>query len=109
MLYTENVGLWDCSAFLQIGSRISYTIHWLDDEFDYKTRYLDTFYLPSDLTATNIASALKNIRQTWKLPKEGQMSVTTDNGANMISAANILKCQRLSCFGHDLNLAVTNL
>ena len=36
------------------------------------------------------------------------MSITTDNGANMISAANILEWQRLSCFGHNLNLAVTN-
>ena len=36
------------------------------------------------------------------------MAITTDNAANMICATNILKWQRLSCFGHNLNLAVTN-
>ena len=64
--------------------------------------------MPSDHTAANIADALKDIRQTWKLPEEGQMAITTDNAANMICATNILKWQRLSCFGHNLNLAVTN-
>ena len=34
--------------------------------------------------------------------------MTTDNGSNVISATNILKWQRLPCFGHCLNLAVTN-
>ena len=70
---------------------ISYTIHWLYDEWNYKTWCLETFYLPSDHTATNIAGALKDIQQTWKLPEEGQMSITTDNKANMISAASILE------------------
>ena len=69
---------------------------------------LGNLFLPSDHTATNIADALKDIQQTWKLSEEEQMSITTDNGANMISAANILEWQRLSCFGHNLNLAVTN-
>ena len=57
-------------------------------------------FLPSDHTATNIADALKDIQQTWKLSEEEQMSITTDNRANMISTANILEWQRLSCFGH---------
>ena len=70
-----------------------------------KPRCLETFYLPADHTASNIADALKDIQQIWKLL---QMSITTDNGTNMISATNILEWQRLSCFGHNLNLAVTN-
>ena len=64
--------------------------------------------MPSDHIAANIADALKDIQQTWKLPEEGQMAITTDNAANMICATNILKWQHLSCFGHNLNLAVTN-
>ena len=39
-------------------------------------------FLPSDHKATNVADALKDIQQTWKLPEEGQVSITTDNGAN---------------------------
>ena len=34
--------------------------------------------------------------------------MTTDNGANIIKASEELKCERLPCFGHCLNLAVTN-
>jgi len=64
--------------------------------------------LPVDHTANNIAEALKDVQRTWKLPENRQISITTDNGANMICIANILEWQRLSCFGHNLNLAVTN-
>ena len=64
------------------------------------------FNSPSDYTATNMADALKDIQQTWKLPDEGQMSITTDNGTNMVSVANILEWQRLLYFGHNLNLVV---
>ena len=103
--YSATTDLWSSKGLLPY---ISYTIHWLDDEWNYKTRYLETFYLPSDHTATNIADALKDIQHTLKLPEEGQMSITTDNGANMISAVNILEWQRLLRFGHNLNLAVTN-
>ena len=35
-------------------------------------------------------------------------NITTNNGANMISTACTLGWQRLLCFGHRLNLAVTN-
>ena len=34
------------------------------------------------------------------------VAITTDNGANVKSACELLGCQRLSCFGHYLNLAV---
>ena len=91
-----------------IPDHTSYTIPWPDNEWNYKTQCLDTFHLPSDHTATNIADALKDILQTWKLPEEGQMSIATDNGTNMISAASIFEWQRLSCFGHNLNLGATN-
>ena len=33
--------------------------------------------------------------------------MTTDNGSNIIKAARNLSCLRLSCFGHNLHLAVT--
>ena len=104
--YSATTDLWSNKGLLPC--KVNYTIHWLDDEWNYKTPCLETFYLPSDHTATNIADALKDIQQTWKLPEEGQMSITTDNEADMISAANILEWQRLLCFNHNLNLAVTN-
>ena len=65
-------------------------------------------FLPCDHTATNLADALNNIWQTWKPSEEEQMSITTDNGTNIINAANILEWQRLLCFGYNFNLAVNN-
>ena len=34
------------------------------------------------------------------------VAATTDNGSNMIAAFNILNLFRLSCFGHNLDLAI---
>ena len=44
---------------------------------------------------------------SWGLKKVDQVCITTDNGSNVISATNQLNWQRVSCFGHNLNLAVT--
>ena len=84
------------------------TVHYLDREWSFQSRCLETFFLPADHTAINIAEALTDIRQSWSLMDKDQVSITTDNGANMISAASTLGWQRLPCFGHCLNLAVTN-
>lgn len=35
------------------------------------------------------------------------MSLTTDSGANVVAAANLLNWKRISCFGHNLHLAIT--
>ena len=35
------------------------------------------------------------------------MSLTTDSGANVVAAANLLSWVRISCFGHNLHLAIT--
>ena len=49
--YSAATDLWSSKGLLPY---ISYIIHSLYDEFNYKTRCLETFYLPSDHTATNI-------------------------------------------------------
>ena len=38
---------------------------------------------------------------------DNQVCLTTDNGSNIVKAANDLEWLRLSCFGHNLHLAVT--
>lgn len=35
------------------------------------------------------------------------MSLTTDSGANVVAAANLLNWKWISCFGHNLHLAIT--
>ena len=85
-----------------------HSFHYLDREWSFQSRCLETFFLPVDHTAINLAEALADVRQSWNLMEKDQVSITTDNGANMISAANTLRWLRLSCFDHCLNLAVTN-
>ena len=44
----------------------------------------------------------------WNLSSNRQICLTTDNGTNIINATGCLEWLRLSCFGHNLHLAITN-
>ena len=68
---------------------------------------LQTAFLPTDLTGDNLAEALEATIDGWNLKKEHQVCITTDNGSNIVNATKKLQWQRLPCFGHNLNLAVT--
>ena len=46
--------------------------------------------------------------ETWDLQQQKQVAITTDNGSNIIRATKNLQRQQLSCFEHNLNIAVTN-
>ena len=87
---------------------MSYTVHFIDGSWQYKSRVLETFFLPEDHTGDNIANALRGTLESWKLGEDKQVGITTDNGSNIIKATDNLKWRRLPCFGHCLNLAVTN-
>ena len=63
--------------------------------------------MPEDHTADHLAQALESTLETWDLKKE-QMVITTDNGANIKAVKTNLQWGHMSCFGHSLNLAVTN-
>jgi hypothetical protein len=56
----------------------------------------------------NIAEAMQAALEAWDLPAERQVCITTDSGSNIISATQKLQWMRLSCFGHNLHLAITN-
>ncbi len=42
----------------------------------------------------------------WKLAESQLVGITSDSGSNVKLACELLKWKRLSCFGHNLNLAV---
>ena len=86
---------------------MSYTVHFINNSWQYRSLRLQTSFLPSDHTADNLAEALTAALESWSLKEDKQICITTDSGANIISATNKLGWQRLSCFGHNLNLAVT--
>ena len=69
---------------------------------------METLYLPQSHTGTSIAKVLESILEFWGLKSEQQICITTDNGSNMVAAITNLGWTHLSCFGQNLNLAVTN-
>ena len=50
---------------------------------------------------------MKSALEAWELKADNQVCLTTDNGSNIVKAANDLEWLRLSCFGNNLHLAVT--
>ncbi|CAM4712000.1 unnamed protein product [Leuciscus chuanchicus] len=44
----------------------------------------------------------------WELTEENLMAITTDNGANVVKAAQLNRWTWQQCFGHRLHLAIEN-
>ena len=79
---------------------MSLTIHYIED-WKLESRCLQVLYTPQDHTADNLQEALVGI---WSKLS----AFTTDNGANIVKACQLAGFTRFQCFGHRLNLAVTN-
>jgi len=86
---------------------MSYTVHFIDSHWSLRTRCLQTHFFPESHTGQNIAEAMKSALEAWDLKAENQVCLTTDNGSNIVKAASDLEWLRLSCFGHNLHLAIT--
>ncbi len=103
--FSSTTDLWSSHGMVPY---MSYTIHFIDDCWKLKTRCLHTQFLPQDHTGENIAEAMEATLDAWSLSRNSQVCLTTDNGTNIINATGRLKWLRLSCFGHNLHLAITN-
>lgn len=84
----------------------SLTVHFINEDFDLKTRCLQTAFFPDDHTGENIAVSLREGLASWNLPEEKLVCITTDNASNMVKAAELNEWTRLQCFGHRLHLAI---
>ena len=60
-------------------------------------------------TAENVVREISDVLAECILPVDGIMAATTDNGANMTAATEILEIPHLPCFNHTLELAVEQL
>ena len=85
---------------------LSLTAHFISDEWSLETICLDTAPLFMDHTGQNLAEAFQDIVANWNLSQDKLVFTTTDNGSNSISAFDLLELPRLSCFGHNLDLAI---
>ncbi len=85
---------------------ISYTIHFLNKDWQLQARCIQTKYLPEDHTGEMIAESMEETLSMWNLKSECQVCITTDSVSNIVNAARRLSWPRLSCFGHNLHLGV---
>ena len=88
---------------------LSYTVHYISPNWKLETKCLQTLYFPADHTAENIAETLQDTLEQWGLDPKNQTCITTDNGSNILCAVRShLVWPYLSCFGHNLHLAISN-
>ena len=85
---------------------MSLTVHFIKEDFELKTRCLQTVYFPDSHTGENIALGLRDALASWDLREEQQVCITTDNGCNVVKATELNDWFRLQCFGHRLHLAI---
>ena len=101
--FSATTDLWSSGAHLYI----SYTMHYVTD-WKLESSCLQTHFLPEDHTGENLAEAKEATLAAWDLTASRQVCLTTDdNATNCINAAEQLQWSHLSCFSHNLHLAIT--
>ena len=61
---------------------------------------------PEDHTGENLQDALSVTLQEWHIDSQKLLSITTDSASNIKLACEMLGWLCLSCFGHNLDLAI---
>ena len=103
--FSATTDLWSSQGMVPY---ISYTVHFIDSStWKLKSRCLQTQFLPEDHTGENLAEAFLSALDSWDLKADQQVCLSTDNGSNIVNAAERLGWTRLSCFGLNLHLAIT--
>ena len=59
-----------------------------------------------DHTGENVVVSFSDIMANWDLAADKLVATTTDNGSNFVAGFHSLGWLRLSCFGHNLDLAI---
>ena len=103
--FASTTDMWSSTVGLR--PYMSYTVHFVDDQWNLQSLSLGTHYLPEDHTAMILGEAMESTLQEWDLKPDQQVALTTDNGSNIVAAAAQLSWLRVSCFGHNLHLGVT--
>lgn len=84
-----------------------FTVHYLSSDWQLKCHCLESHFFPEDHKSENITEMFENMLQEWKISKESLCGITTDNARNMKKAFAEFLCVWLTCFGHNLNLAIS--
>ena len=86
------------------------TIHYIDPEWNLQSYCLQAClqanYMPEDHTGDHLQDALSTSFTEWGLDSTKLVAITTDNGSNIKLACELLTWIRVSCLGHNLDLAI---
>lgn len=85
---------------------ITFTVHFIDNSWQLRSKCLSTVLILDDHTGENVKDAITEILSDWNLDLSKLVAITTDSASNMKRACSLLNLSRLSCFGHNLDLAV---
>ena len=103
VLFSATTDLWtsgSCDPY------ITFTVHYIDKLWQLQSHCLRTAYLVEDHTGENIKESLLDTLHEWNLCETKVVAITSDSGSNIKRACSLLKWRRLSCFGHNLDLAI---
>ena len=96
----------DTWTSVNLDNIISVTCHYINKDFELKTRTLQTEKITGSHTAHALSQTLNNIFCHWNINEKVKCAVT-DNAANMLAAVrNLNSVSSVSCFAHTLNLVV---
>ncbi|KAF9424301.1 hypothetical protein HW555_000440 [Spodoptera exigua] len=86
-------------------SFLSFTVHWLDNNFVLQHGMLKIKSFSEQHTAHNIQCALEEIAESWNISDKIHV-IVTDNGRNIVKAVNDSPFEGKTCFIHTLQRAI---
>ena len=85
---------------------MSFTLHYINNEWDMKCCLLETGEIVEEHSAVNLANYLEEGLARWSLSVTQVSAIVTDNASNITAAINQLGWLRFGCFSHTLQLSV---
>ena len=102
--YAATTDLWSSRGMTPY---MGFTVHWIDDQWKLVSRCLGTKFVPKDHTAPELGECMEDVIKHWELDSKKLTAITTDNAANIVKACRDKNWRNITCFGHNLHLAIT--
>ncbi|GFT85290.1 zinc finger BED domain-containing protein 1 [Trichonephila clavipes] len=100
----------DCWTSIANTPYISIAVHFITSEWALKSECLACAHFDDDHNGKNIAEVLRSILSDWGIDVQNIMSITTDNGSNILKSIEEFNLEHahISCFAHNINIGVNH-